>query len=173
MGRTRRHRLTHVEFVNQNDINRFAALNITADFQVAGDWTLPGKHDSLELALLGAARLTDHVPVKDIYNTGANVTLSSDWDVSSLSPFVGMMHSLQRDHQSLPNIKTAIASYTINAAFSMNQENKLGSIEVGKLADFAIVNQKILTVATNKIGNTKVLLTVLDGEVIYKNNAKW
>jgi predicted amidohydrolase YtcJ len=173
IGRTRRHRLTHVEFVNNSDINRFYSLNITADFQVAGDWTLPGAHEPLELALLGAARLTDHVPVKDIYNTGANVTLSSDWDVSSLSPFVGMMHSLQRDHQSLPNIKSAIESYTINAAYSMNQENKLGSIEVGKLADFAIVNQNILTVPTNTIGNTKVLMTILDGEVIYKNNAKW
>ena len=170
IGHTRRHRLTHVEFVNNSDINRFNELNITADFQVAGKWTLPGAHDPLELALLGAARLTDHVPVKDIYNTGANVTLSSDWDVSSLSPFVGMMHSLQRDHQSLPSIKSAIASYTTNAAYSMNQEDKLGSIEVGKLADFAIVDQDILTIPTASIGKTKTLMTILDGEVIYKNS---
>jgi len=173
IGRTRRHRLTHVEFVDTADINRFNDLNITADFQVAGKWTLPGAHDPLELALLGAPRLTNHVPVRDIFNTGANVTLSSDWDVSSLSPFVGMMHSLQRDHQSLPNVKAAIEGYTINAAYSMNQEDKLGSIEVGKLADFAIVNQDILTIPTNKIGETKVLMTILNGEVIYKNNTKW
>lgn len=173
LSRDRRHRITHVEFVNNNDINRFNALGVTADFQVAGTWTLPDSHSPLEVELLGEVRLSDHVPIRDIYNTGANVTLSSDWDVSSLSPFVGMMHSLQRDHQSLPNIESAIESYTINAAYSLRQENKLGSIEVGKLADIAIVDKNILTIPTANIGSTKVLMTILDGEVIYKNNAKW
>jgi len=173
IGHKRRHRLTHVEFVDTKDINRFAQLDVTADFQVAGTWTLPGSHSPLEVELLGEARLTDHVPVRDIYNTGANVTLSSDWDVSSLSPFVGMMHSLQRDHQSLPNIEAAIDAYTINAAYSLRQEDRLGSIEVGKLADFAILDKDILTVPTKEIGSTKTLMTILDGEVIYKNRAKW
>ncbi len=84
-----------------------------------------------------------------------------------------MMNALQRDHQSLPNIEAAIEAYTINGAFSLGQDDRLGSIEVGKLADFAIVDQDVLTVATNKIGNTKNLMTILDGEIIYKNNNKW
>ena len=173
IGRTRRHRLTHVEYLNANDLNRFNDLNISADFQVAGTWTLPGQEDPLEHQLMGDARITDHVPVRDVYNTGANITLSSDWDVSSMNPFVGMMHSLQRNHQSLPNIESAIEAYTINGAYSLGQDDRLGSIEVGKLADFAIVDQDILTIPTTQIGNTKNLMTILDGEVIYKNNQKW
>jgi len=173
IGRIRRHRLTHVEYVNTNDINRFNELDVIADFQVAGDWTLPGNEDQLELSLLGYARSSDHIPVRDIYNTGATITLSSDWDVSTNNPFVGMMNALQRDHQSLPNIESAIEAYTINGAFTLGHENRVGSIEVGKLADFAIVNQDILTIPTDQIGSTKNLMTILDGEVIYKNTRKW
>mgnify|MGYP001080729198 CR=1 FL=1 len=173
LGRERRHRLTHVEFVDPQDISRFERLNVTADFQVAGDWTLPGNHSHMETELLGPERLADQIPIGDMYNTGANVTLSSDWDVSSLSPFVGMMHSLQRGKQSLPHIHAAIEAYTINAAYSIGQENKVGSIEVGKLADFAIVDKNILNIPTDEIGTTQNLMTVLDGEVIYKNRQKW
>mgnify|MGYP000529986029 CR=1 FL=1 len=173
IGRTRHHRLTHVEYVSPADINRFEQLDITADFQVAGDWLLPGKADPLEHELMGAQRQSNHVPVRDIYNTGANITLSSDWDVATLNPFIGMMHSLQRDHQSLPNIRAAIQAYTINGAFSLGQDNRVGSIEVGKLADFSIVNQDILTIPTDQISNTLNLMTILDGEVIYKNKQKW
>lgn len=170
IGRERRHRLTHVEFVDHLDVPRFNQLGVTADFQVAGTWTLPGQHSHIETELLGAERLARQIPMAEIYNTGANVTLSSDWDVSSLNPFVGMMHSLQRGNQSLPDIATAIEAYTINAAYAQGQDDKLGSIEVGKLADFTIVDKNILSLATNKIGNTKTLMTILDGEVIYKNN---
>jgi len=170
IGRERRHRLTHVEFVSESDIPRFESLGVTADMQVAGEWTLPGKHTDLEVELMGNTRLHDQIPMRDIYETGANITLSSDWDVSSLNPFVGMMHSLQRGHQSLPNIRDAIEAYTINAAYSLNQEDKLGSIEVGKLADIVIVNKDILKVPTKNIGKTKTLMTILDGEVIYKSN---
>jgi predicted amidohydrolase YtcJ len=174
INRTRRHHLTHVEYVNPSDIDRFYQLNVTADFQTAGDWTVAGQTLPEEIALMGEVRQSDHTPIRDIYNTGANVTLSSDWDVASLNPFVGMMHSLQRAHQSLPNIKEAIRAYTINAAYVLDQENRLGSIEVGKVADFAIINQDLLTVNTNKIGNTKTLMTILDGEVIYKKaRVKW
>lgn len=168
LGHERRHRITHVEFVDPQDIPRFAQLDVTADFQVAGDWTLPGNHSHIETELLGTERLENQIPLADIYNTGANVTLSSDWDVSSLSPFVGMMHSLQRNHQSLPNIHAAIEAYTINAAYTMGQENQVGSIEVGKLADLVVLDRNLFETAPNKIKQIKVVTTLLNGEVIYQ-----
>jgi len=108
-----RHRLTHLELIHSDDIDRFKELGVIADFQVAGEWTLSENNDYLE-ELIGVKRLADQIPVRSVYDTGAVVTLSSDYDVSSISPFVGMQHALSREHQSMPNLESVIESYTIN-----------------------------------------------------------
>ncbi len=137
-----------------------------ADFQVAGFWTLP-KYWGDDEPLIGD-RALDPIPVRSIYDTGAMITLSSDWDVSSLSPFVGIEHSLSRAQQSLPNLESAVQAYTINGAYAMRQEDRTGSIEVGKLADLIVVNQNIFTVPPAQISDTTVLLTLLGGEEVYR-----
>jgi predicted amidohydrolase YtcJ len=111
------------------------------------------------------------LPVRSIYDTGATVTLSSDWDVSTLNPFVGMQHALQLDKQSLPNLDAAIDAYTINAAYLMRQEQKTGSIEVGKYGDLIVLDQNMFNVPVNNIGKTKVLLTLLGGKTVYRSAA--
>ena len=164
-GKTGRHRLTHVEMVSATDKPRFEKLNVVADFQLAGEFTHPENFHEME-PLIGA-RAHDQLPVKDIYDTGARITLSSDWDVSSLSPFVGMQNAITRGEQSLPDLNAAIEAYTINAAYVMNQETITGSLEVGKAADFIVIDQNIFDVAPNKIANTRVLKTVLEGDVVF------
>jgi len=64
-------------------------------------------------------------------------------------------------------VEEAIKCYTINNAYASFEENKIGSIEAGKLADFVVLDQDILTIDPVKIKDTKVILTVLDGEIIY------
>ncbi len=161
-----RHRLTHIELVHISDIDRFEKLGVIADFQVAGEWTLPENNGYLK-EIIGEPRLMEHIPVRSVYDTGAIVTLSSDYDVGSLSPFVGMQHALSRDHQSMPDLESVIESYTINGAYLMRQEDKTGSIEVGKFADLIVVNQNIFEISIDKIGETKVLSTYLEGEQIF------
>jgi predicted amidohydrolase YtcJ len=85
--------------------------------------------------MIGVARSNNIVPLKSLHNAGARLTLSSDWDVSSLSPFVGMEHALTRAPQELPNVETVVKAYTIKGAYTMRQEDKTGSLEVGKYAD--------------------------------------
>ena len=97
------------------------------------------------------------------------VTLSSDWDVSSLSPFVGMQNALQRGEQSLPNIDAVIRAYTISAATLMRQEDKTGSIEVGKLGDLIVLDRDIITASVSSISKTNVLLTLLEGETVFSS----
>jgi predicted amidohydrolase YtcJ len=164
-----RHRITHLEIVQPSDFPRFAALNVTADVQVAGDFTQPSHwHDND--AMIGVARSSNIVPLKSMYNTGARITLSSDWDVSYLSPFVGMEHALTRAPQQLPDVETVIKAYTIKGAYTMRQEDKTGSLEVGKYADIIAVDQDIFTVPATQIGQTKVDLTMLGGREVYKSN---
>jgi len=163
--RPRRHRLTHVELVNDDDYERFAELDVIADFQLAGDFTLPENSYWSEEQI--GERHNNLLPIRSIYDTGALVTLSSDWDVSSLSPFVGMQNALQRGEQSLPDIGSVIRAYTINAATLMRQEGKTGSIEVGKWGDLIVVDKDILTAKVADISKTKVLLTLLEGETVF------
>jgi hypothetical protein len=60
--------------------------------------------------------------------------------------------------------------YTINGALVMHQEDRIGSIEVGKLADFAVFDRDILTVPEEEIKDAKVLLTVLGGEIAHRSS---
>ena len=116
---------------------------------------------------------TNFVPIKSLQDSGARVTLSSDWDVSPVNPFVGMSNALHRDPQSV-DLKTALAMYTINGAYVMRQEDKVGSLEVGKEADLIVVDRNIFDLERNKdwdgIKATKVLNTVVAGEEIFRSN---
>jgi len=162
----RRHRLTHVESVHPTDIARFESLGVIADFQVGGEILKPENRE-FERELIGnrADRL---LPVKEVYDTGATVVFSSDFDVNSPSPFVGIESAVTRtDGQALPNVAAAVEAYTINAAFAMKQDDIVGSLKVGKLADLVVLNQNIFTVAPSQIDATTVSLTLLGGDVVH------
>lgn len=161
-----RHRITHVEIVDPVDIPRFAQLNVTADAQVAGDFTNPEQwHENDEL--IGAVRSDNAIPIKSLDAAGARVTLSSDWNVSSYNPFIGLQNAVTRAPQELTLAK-AIKAYTLNGAYVMRQEDKVGSIEVGKLADFVILDKNLFDIEPNAINQTKVVTTVFNGEVIFQ-----
>ncbi|MGK0366076.1 MAG: putative amidohydrolase YtcJ, partial [Saprospiraceae bacterium] len=161
-----RHRITHVEFVDPADYPRFAALNVTADAQVAGDFTNPAHwHDNDYL--VGAEISENIIPLRSLKENDARVALSSDWDVSSLSPFVGLQNAVTRVPQAL-SLADAIIGYTLNPAYVMRQEDKVGSLEVGKEADFIVLDKDITSVPSGEIGTTQVLETYLQGRRVFE-----
>lgn len=168
-GVDRRHRLTHLELIDAEDRPRFVELDVIADFQVAGEFTLPDYWE--ESAELIGDRAFDTIPVRSVYDTGATVTLSSDWDVSDLSPFVGMAHALQREQQSMPNLEAVIEAYTLNGAYVMRQEEETGSLEVGKWADLVVLDRNLFEVSLEELAETAVLLTLLGGEEVYRDSS--
>lgn len=161
-----RHRLTHLEMVQTSDLARFNALNVTADCQVAGSFTHPN-HWSENAALIGTALADNLVPLKNLTNAKARLTLSSDWDVSTLNPFVGMQNAVTRSPQEI-SLAEAVKAYTINAAYTMRQENKVGTIEIGKEADLIVLDRDIFSIAPNTIGQTQVTQTYLQGKLVYQ-----
>ena len=56
---------------------------------------------------------------------------------------------------------------TINPAYASFSEKDLGSLEIGKIADYVVLSQNIMTVPANKLLDTKVLATVIDGKLVY------
>ena len=161
-----RHRITHVEIIDPADYKRFAELNVTADAQVAGAFSNP-EHWSENNELIGAARADHAIPIKSLLDTGARVTLSSDWNVSTFNPFVGLQNAVTRAPQAI-RLDQAIAAYTINGAYTMRQEDKVGSLEVGKKADFIVLNQNLFEIKPSNIHQTQVLMTYFNGQLIYQ-----
>lgn len=160
-----RHRLTHIEYVNPSDYSRFAELNVTADAQVAGDFTKPEHwHENDEL--VNPSLNENIIPLKSLNQASARITLSSDWDVSAVNPFIGMQNAVMRTPQEL-SLSETIKAYTKNAAYVMRQEDKVGTLEVGKEADFIILSQNLFEISATQISQTKVLKTYLQGEIIY------
>ena len=174
-----RHRLTHIEYVSDKDLPRFADENVIADFQVSGVWTLPGNHDPDELALLGKSRMDKQLPIGKVFNQDGTVVLSSDWDVSDPLPLLGIEHVLQRGTAgSLPNIYEAVDAYTANAAIALGHDNKVGQIKVGMLADISIISKDIFALAkagdldkigenTANDGGARINKTIFNGKVVY------
>ena len=62
----------------------------------------------------------------------------------------------------------ALKSYTINGAYAAFEEDIKGSLEVGKLADIAVLSKDILTVPDEEILNTEILYTILGGKIVYE-----
>jgi predicted amidohydrolase YtcJ len=94
-GSDKDYTLTHVELVNSKDLTRFAQLNVTADFQVGSDYVAYHEHQWAE-AFLGAKRTRALMNLKVLFDTGANVTLSSDWNVHDINPLIGIGNALIR-----------------------------------------------------------------------------
>jgi len=161
-----RHRLTHIEIMDPADYPRFAALNVTADAQVAGDFSQPTSWIE-NVMFIGAAKSQNVIPLKSLSEANARITLSSDHDVSTLNPFVAMENAVRRRPQEL-TLEEVIRAYTINGAYVMRQENLVGSLEVGKLADLVVLNQNLFEINVNRISDTQVDLTILNGEVIHR-----
>jgi len=171
----RRFRIEHAQHLRKEDINRFAEIGVIASVQpyhCIDDGVWAEKR-------IGPERIiTTHV-YKSLLESGAVVAFGTDWPVAPLNPLLGIYAAVTRrtvDGQNpdgwIPeekiSVEDAIKCYTLNAAYASFEEDIKGSIEVGKLADFAVLSDDILTIDPVKIKDVKVEMTVFDGEVIYQ-----
>src|SRR5262249_12475459 len=69
-------------------------------------------------------------------------------------------------------VETVIRAITINSSYELHQENETGSLEAGKLADFIVLDRNLFKIRPEDIANTRVLLTVVGGKVVYDASAK-
>ena len=119
---------------------------------------------------------------KSFLDSEITLCFGSDWDVAPLNPIAGIYAAVTRrtlDGENpdgwLPeqkiSVEAAIKCYTINSAYAAYEEKIKGSIEPGKLADFVVLTDDILTIDPAEIINTRVERTIFDGEVIYQRKS--
>jgi predicted amidohydrolase YtcJ len=158
--------ITHLEMVDEADFKRFKELNVTADFQAGGDFFA----DTMWATdYVGHKRASLMLPMREIYDHGANVSFSSDWTVNSINPLMAIANSQRLRHsRGLPDIHAAIKAATINGAKALGLDAVTGSIEVGKSADLVMLSQDITQLSADEIEGVTVLQTILQGRMTYQ-----
>ena len=161
------HRLTHLYLADEADWTRFAQLGVVADFQLAPS-SVDASYTEFMSDLIGESRASQLLPALELYNAGVLVTLSSDWDADVLSPIRKIQTVLTRpDGRSFPSIESVIPLLTINPAVLLQHDDKTGSIEDGKYADLVVLDKNIFELQVDEIHTAQVMITMLQGEVIY------
>jgi hypothetical protein len=173
-----RHHIAHLQLVHPDDIPRFAALGVAANFQAL--WAYPDEYImDLNLPQVGPERVNRMYPIASLRRTGARIVAGSDWSVSTINPWPAIQVALTRQHpdgtrkevlneSERVDLATMIAAYTMEGAWLMRQEAETGSIEVGKAADILVLDRDVFRLPAAQIGRTLVDLTLVDGSVVYR-----
>lgn len=155
------HSITHVEFMQRSDIARFRDLNVAAAMQLlwAGGASNADVDESLQPAFLA----------RSLYDAGVLISGASDWGVSTPNPFRAIATAISRQPpaQRMPR-EAMLYAYTRNAAAVLGLQDRIGTIEPGKQADFALVDRDVFTVPDAEVGATKVLWTMFGGRIVFQ-----
>jgi predicted amidohydrolase YtcJ len=182
-GRDRRHHIAHIQVIHPEDVPRFRALGVTANAQPLWACYEPQMTD-LTIPFLGPERTTWQYPFGELVRTGARLACGSDWPVSSPNPLWGMHVAVNRRAPAqqagaaaaggsfLPeqaiDLATAIAGYTIAAAYVDRLDADTGSIEVGKLADLVVLDRNLFELPAGEIAAARPLLTLVEGQKVHE-----
>ena len=170
-----RFRIEHAQHIDPQDLPRFNGLGVIASVQAI--------HMSSDrpwaIDRLGKKRIEEGAYVwRKLIDSGAVVINGTDVPVEPISPIECFYASVTRrtlegeppggyePHQKMVR-QEALKSYTLSAAYGAFEEDLKGSIEVGKVADFAVLSQDMMTVDEDAILDTEILYTIVNGKIEY------
>ncbi|PFH52001.1 hypothetical protein AMATHDRAFT_74508 [Amanita thiersii Skay4041] len=175
--RALRPRLEHAQLMTQADMKRLGELGVIASVQpthaISDMWYAQDR--------LGPDRIKGLYAFRSLLDNGARITLGSDFPVETMNPLSAFYAAIARlsldgrsphgpdgwfPEQCLTRIE-ALRGMTIEPAYASFTEHILGSLEIGKRADFVVLSKDIMTIPIHHILSTKILATVLDGKVVY------
>jgi predicted amidohydrolase YtcJ len=174
-----RHCITHANFPSRRNLERCKELGICADVQPA--WLY--KDGNTLLRVLGKERVRWFQPYRSwlaytVIGGGSDHMLRYDSldSTNPWNPWLGIWIALERATERggvlMPEERLsreeALRLYTINNAYLHHEEKSKGSLEAGKLADFIVIDRDILTCPVKEVRDTKVLLTVVGGKVVFE-----
>jgi predicted amidohydrolase YtcJ len=171
-----RFRIEHAQHLHPDDIPRFAKLKVIPAMQAV--------HMSSDrpwaIDRLGEKRIKEGAYMwQSLLQSGVPIVNGTDVPVEPLNPIASFYASVSRktlkgtpedgyEPEQKMTREQALKSYTLDAAYGAFEEDIKGSIKRGKLADFTIFDQDLMTVPENEILNTKIAMTIFDGKIVYK-----
>jgi predicted amidohydrolase YtcJ len=163
-----RHRIEHCSVMGPELITRMKRLSLIASVQphfVVSDFWAQQR--------VGKERAGWVYPFRMFMNEGLVVVSGSDCPVENISPLLGIWAAVAKISQEKSlKVDEALKTYTVNAAYASFGERKKGTLEVGKFADFTILSEDLLKVEPNQIKNVSVVMTVVNGKVVYERKGQ-
>ena len=169
-----RWRMEHAQHLDTLDIPRFKKWGIIASMQgihCTSDAPFVVKRLGVERSRTGA------YPWRSLIDNGALIANGTDVPVEEIDPIACFYASVTRKRadtgfeffpEQRMSRKEAISSYTLWNAFAAFEENDKGSLSIGKLADMVVLSNNLLTCSDEDILNTKVLMTIVGGDIKYR-----
>jgi predicted amidohydrolase YtcJ len=173
-GRSLRNRVEHAQVVELTDIPRFKQLSLIASMQpthATSDMNMAEKR-------IGPERLKGAYAWRSFLAQGTVIAAGSDFPVESDNPFFGLHAAVTRtDHAGLPRGGwhaeqamtrfEAFRAFTLDAAYAEHAEDRIGSLEPGKWADFILIDRDLFTMPAADIWKVRVEQTWLAGQRVY------
>jgi len=177
-GNDHRLRIEHAQVVREEDIERFARLNIIPAMQA----THCTSDKDMISSRIGNDRVEYAYAWRSFIDAGLPVPGGSDFPVETADPLQGIFAAVTRRLPGEPEserwhkeqcmtVEEAIKSYTSWAAYAGFQEDILGSLEEGKYADMTILDRDILSISSSEIPATEVVYTIIGGRIMYERPA--
>lgn len=179
-GPGRTHQIAHAGFIAPDDIPRFRELDVAADLSPI-IW-YPSPIIEAIKATVPEERASRYWPNRDLLKAGALMAAGSDWPVvSNPDPWLGIEGMVTRRNpkggfpgalwpEQALDLADVIEIYTRNSAQAMGLAELTGSLEVGKSADFIVVDQNLFEIAPEDLADTKVLATYFEGERVFERD---
>ena len=174
--------IAHDEIVDPADFPRFKELNAIPVLSFQWEKQAP---DTMEGAreFLGAARFKYMEPAGFLAAAGARIAYGSDWPVDPLDEWFALKVGVTRTNAAQPDHKyagrlsedvgltreQALRAITINSSYELHQDQSLGSLEVGKIADLIVIDRDFFEIPAAEIADIQVLQTVVGGRVVYQS----
>jgi predicted amidohydrolase YtcJ len=172
-----RHHLAHIQLIHPADVARFGSLGAVATIQPIWACHEPTM-DERTIPFLGPERSAWQYPFASLLRHGARLAAGSDWPVTSANPLLEMEVAMTRTsvverggEAFLPDerltLDQALAAFTIGSAYVNQLDAETGTIEVGKLADLALLDRKLGDPNAGPIGDARVVATWVEGVEVY------
>lgn len=179
-----RHHIAHLQFINPADIGRFARLGVTGNFQPLRACK-DEQNDQLTVPFVGLERANWQYRIGSLLRQGTRVAFGSDWPAASADPLqqlhvaVNRMLSARLGEPGSPAttvpllpaeavaLDAGIDAFTRGVAYVNHEEDVAGTLEPGKVADIAVLDQDLYAIAPTAIGDTSVALTIAGGRVVH------
>lgn len=175
--RGNRHHISHLQLIDPADVPRFRELGVVANFQPL--WAYSDEYiTDLTIPFIGEERGRSMYVIGSVYRSGGVIAFGSDWSVSSANPFWQIETAITRlgalgetTEPLVPeeaiNLPEAIEAFTIAGAYVNSSEADTGSIEVGKYADVAVLDQNLFAIDSADISETSAILTLFGGQPVH------
>ena len=182
-----RHTAAHAMFLTDEEIARFPQLDVT--MQTSAQWFTPDPTLGLLLKIVGKEVVsTEYARMNSMLKAGGRLAFGTDWPasgwVATYRPLDAIQVALTRavlpqygKQQVLPmvppeneriTLDQALKAYTLDAAYVLGLENKIGSLQPGKAADLVVLEKDLHKMPASDISTTKVVLTMMNGNITYR-----